>query len=204
MPIIVDKTKKKKEIMEAAISVFSKAGYHRSKIKDIADEAGVGKGTVYEYFETKEDLFLQTGEFLFDQYVQAQQISMDAVTDSKEKIRTMVATTLENAVIWTGMMYLTIDIWSEMDRKGEEDKLRRLVRTMVNNMADMVAEDIRAGQAAGDFKGLDARLVSRIVLGALDGLVFQLLIDRDAFDTSAMAETLSEILLEGMTLQRPE
>ena len=198
MPIIVDKQKKRQEIMEAAIAVFSRTGYHRAKIKDIADEAGVGKGTVYEYFETKEDLFLQAGEFLFAKYVEAQKMSMDAVADPKEKIRTLIATTLENAVIWTGMMYLTIDIWSEMDRKGEEDKLRLLVKNMVASMADMFSQYIREGQTQGAFKPLDARLMSHIVLASLDGLVFQLLINREAFDTKAMGDALTEILLEGM------
>ena len=186
--------------MEAAITVFSRTGYHRAKIKDIADEAGVGKGTVYEYFETKEDLFLQAGELLFDQYVETQKMSMDAVADSKEMIRTLIATTLENAVIWTGMMYLTIDVWSEMDRKGEEDKLRRLVKNMLTKMIDIFSQYIREGQERGVFKQFDTQLMSYIVLASLDGLVFQLLINREAFDTKEMADTLAETLLEGMAM----
>ena len=200
MPIVVDKEKKRQGIMEAAITVFSRTGYHRAKIKDIADEAGVGKGTVYEYFETKEDLFLQAGELLFDQYVETQKMSMDAVADSKEMIRTLIATTLENAVIWTGMMYLTIDVWSEMDRKGEEDKLRRLVKNMLTKMIDIFSQYIREGQERGVFKQFDTQLMSYIVLASLDGLVFQLLINREAFDTKEMADTLAETLLEGMAM----
>ena len=200
MPIVVDKEKKRQGIMEAAITVFSRTGYHRAKIKDIADEAGVGKGTVYEYFETKEDLFLQAGELLFDQYVETQKMSMDAVADSKEMIRTLITTTLENAVIWTGMMYLTIDVWSEMDRKGEEDKLRRLVKNMLTKMIDIFSQYIREGQERGVFKQFDTQLMSYIVLASLDGLVFQLLINREAFDTKEMADTLAETLLEGMAM----
>jgi AcrR family transcriptional regulator len=198
MPIIVDKQKKRQEIMEAAIAIFSRMGYHRAKIKDIADEAGVGKGTVYEYFETKEDLFLQAGDFLYAQYIEAQKMSLDAVGDSKERIRSLISATLENAVIWTGMMYLTIDIWSEMDRKGKEDKLRRLMKDMIARMIDVFVQYVREGQKGGVFKKLDPRLMSRIVLASLDGLVFQLLINRDAFDTKVMSDVLAEILLEGM------
>lgn len=190
--------------MTAAISVFSRTGYHRAKIKDIADEASVGKGTVYEYFETKEDLFLQTGEFLLDKYVESQRAGLDAIVGSKEKLQALVSTTLENAAIWTDMLYLTIDIWSEMDRKGEEDKLRRLVRGMLTRMIDLFFGYFEEGQASGAFKKLDPRLMSHIVLASLDGLVFQLLINREAFDTRAMADTLSEILLEGMGAGKSE
>lgn len=53
-----EKTKKKRQaIMDAALSVFLENGYEKSKIIDIAQKAGVGKGTVYEYFDSKESLF---------------------------------------------------------------------------------------------------------------------------------------------------
>ncbi|MEM9216834.1 MAG: TetR/AcrR family transcriptional regulator [Cyanobacteria bacterium P01_F01_bin.150] len=56
MPKIVDKAAKRQEILEAAIAVFAKKGYHAAKMTDIASEAGMGKGTLYEYFPTKEAL----------------------------------------------------------------------------------------------------------------------------------------------------
>ncbi len=45
------------EILDAALKIFSKCGYHDAHIKDIADQAGVGKGTVYLYFPGKQELF---------------------------------------------------------------------------------------------------------------------------------------------------
>ncbi|MEL6333450.1 MAG: helix-turn-helix domain-containing protein, partial [Cyanobacteria bacterium J06626_26] len=56
MPKIVDKAAKRQEILEAAIAVFLEKGYHGAKMADIAVAAGMGKGTLYEYFPTKEAL----------------------------------------------------------------------------------------------------------------------------------------------------
>jgi AcrR family transcriptional regulator len=198
VPKIVDKKKKKEEIIEAAIAVFSRTGYRRTKIKDIADEAGVGKGTVYEYFSSKQDLFLQMNEYFLDQYIQNQQRDLESVSDPEERIRTFITSSLEQAAIWTGFAYLTIDIWSEMDRKGEEDKLRRLMSGMLERIMDMISEYIRDGQARGTLKDFDARLVSHIILASMDGLVFQLLIKKDIFDLEAMSSTLADVLLEGL------
>jgi AcrR family transcriptional regulator len=50
------KQRKKKAIVEAAISLFSAQGYENTSIEQIARAAGVGKGTVYSYFQTKKDL----------------------------------------------------------------------------------------------------------------------------------------------------
>lgn len=198
MPIVVDKQKKRKEIMDAAIAVFSRTGYHRTKIRDIADEAGVGKGTVYEYFDSKEGLFFSMCEYLYDQYLDNQKSALDAVADPERQIRSLVTSTIENAAMWTAMIYLNIDVWSEMDRKGEEDKLRQLVAGMFKRIAEVVSGCVREGQARGVFKDFDADLVTHILLATLDGLMFQLLINKNMFDLEAMAATLSELLLEGL------
>lgn len=52
------KETKKQKILEAAYLLFSEKGYKMTKIADIAAKAGIGKGTVYEYFESKESLLL--------------------------------------------------------------------------------------------------------------------------------------------------
>ncbi|GFZ34282.1 TetR family transcriptional regulator [Clostridium zeae] len=49
--------KTKKAIFEAAISIFSKAGYNGATMDEIALEAGVAKGTLYYHFKSKEEIF---------------------------------------------------------------------------------------------------------------------------------------------------
>src|SRR3954451_14693264 len=45
------------EILDAALAVFGEAGFARAKLDDVARQAGVSKGTLYLYFESKETLF---------------------------------------------------------------------------------------------------------------------------------------------------
>lgn len=77
MPKIVDKAAKRQEILEAAIAVFVEKGYHGAKMADIALAAGMGKGTLYEYFPTKESLPKEIFNLFFnevdDQLAQLQQ-----------------------------------------------------------------------------------------------------------------------------------
>ena len=56
-PKIVDKEAKKTQIIIAATQVFSKLGVAKTKMIDIAQAAGIGKGTIYEYFRSKEEIF---------------------------------------------------------------------------------------------------------------------------------------------------
>lgn len=50
------KRTKRRCILEAAIRLFSKKGYEQTSIEELAREAGIGKGTVYSYFQTKRDI----------------------------------------------------------------------------------------------------------------------------------------------------
>lgn len=54
MPKIVDKAKMQEDILNAAMAVFVEKGFHASSVSDIAQAAGLAKGTLYLYFDSKE------------------------------------------------------------------------------------------------------------------------------------------------------
>jgi AcrR family transcriptional regulator len=62
----VKTTSKKQEILEAASRVFAEKEFHQVLIDDVAARAGVGKGTVYRYFRTKEELYFEAILQAFD------------------------------------------------------------------------------------------------------------------------------------------
>ncbi|MDP3385922.1 MAG: TetR/AcrR family transcriptional regulator [Eubacteriales bacterium] len=48
---------KRQVILDSAFQVFMKKGFHNAKMADVAENAGIGKGTIYEYFDSKKSLF---------------------------------------------------------------------------------------------------------------------------------------------------
>jgi len=62
------KEKRREEIIHAAMKVFSQYGYERATMENIAAEAGIGKGTIYEYFPSKRQLFEDMIYFYLDKY----------------------------------------------------------------------------------------------------------------------------------------
>ncbi|MGL4423411.1 MAG: TetR/AcrR family transcriptional regulator [Gemmataceae bacterium] len=69
-------TRRKTEILRVAERAFARDGYARTDVQWIADELGLGKGTIYRYFATKKDLFLAA----VDAGLNDLQEAMDAVT----------------------------------------------------------------------------------------------------------------------------
>ncbi|MBO4441201.1 TetR/AcrR family transcriptional regulator [bacterium] len=58
---------RKLKILKAAIKSFAASGFHISDIDNIAKNAGVGKGTLYRYFQNKEDLFFESVKYCMDE-----------------------------------------------------------------------------------------------------------------------------------------
>ena len=57
--VMTDQSVRKKQIMEKAKKLFAKKGYHPVTVEEVADACGVAKGTLYLYFDSKADLFVE-------------------------------------------------------------------------------------------------------------------------------------------------
>jgi TetR/AcrR family fatty acid metabolism transcriptional regulator len=55
----IEKNHKYHQILEAAVKVFARQGFHQSTVAQIAKEAGVADGTIYLYFKNKDDILVQ-------------------------------------------------------------------------------------------------------------------------------------------------
>ena len=80
--------RRRNEILDVAIRVFAKSGFAGTDVQVIADEVGVGKGTVYRYFATKEDLFLASADAGMTQLQNSIFAAVDGVEDDIEFILT--------------------------------------------------------------------------------------------------------------------
>lgn len=57
---MAEKNRKRSDILSSARALFKEKGFHNTKMDDIAQAAGVGKGTLYEYFKNKQEIFDET------------------------------------------------------------------------------------------------------------------------------------------------
>ncbi len=58
-PKVVDKEQRRKEIALSCLDLIHDVGIKKLTVSQVAQTAGIGKGTIYEYFENKEDIFLR-------------------------------------------------------------------------------------------------------------------------------------------------
>lgn len=83
------------EILSAAVELFSKQGFAATEVQQIADRAGVGKGTVYRHFVNKEKLFLAAADLGLRQLKDAVNHSADGLKTPLERLRAGVVAFLQ-------------------------------------------------------------------------------------------------------------
>ncbi len=86
MPKIVDKLEKRKNIAKSTCSLFIEKGFVNISISEIAKVAGVGKGTIYEYFKNKEDIIFALMSCLQEDYDPKLEQNLLKSEDVKQKV----------------------------------------------------------------------------------------------------------------------
>ena len=86
----MDKTERHADLLQAAKEVFAKKGFHDTAVSDIAERAGVAKGTFYLYFDDKESIFMALIDELFAMIVKTFTVVSPESVKSVEQMKSLV------------------------------------------------------------------------------------------------------------------
>jgi len=194
------KAERPAEILDAAFEEFVKSGYAAARIEDVATRAGVTKGTVYFYFETKERVF--------DEMIRHVSRSFFPELESyAEKLEGSYTSRLRSLV---GFTYNRI-----VDDRASRETIRFLIaegarfpdlvdrhyEEFVRPMIDQYRKLLDGGVAAGEFRAAPAIAFTEIVLSpALLLTLWSLLFgSRKRIDTEVFTNASFDLLMNGLT-----
>ena len=186
---------KRRLLLDAAVRVFARKGYHAARVGDIAEEAGVAYGLLYHYFSSKEEVLRN----VFRETWRALIATIESVERGEDTPREQLRKVAE----------ILLRSW-----KRDPDLVRVLVlevtrsQLLAGEMDEIVASFsviqaiVERGQADGSLRGdLDARLASYVFYGAIDELLTGWVLGRlpDSNEDLARAErTVVEIVAGGL------
>eukprot|EP01155_Anaeramoeba_flamelloides_P012691 Anaeramoba_flamelloidesa333171_63.p1 GENE.a333171_63~~a333171_63.p1 ORF type:complete len:171 (-),score=10.40 a333171_63:112-624(-) len=87
MPKIVNKEERRKEIALSCKKLFIQRGMKALTISEVAKTAGIGKGTIYEYFENKDDIIFAIVDILVEEKDKKREIQMSKLNSTRDKIK---------------------------------------------------------------------------------------------------------------------
>lgn len=146
-----EKSTRQQEILKAARELFIKKGYHDTTLEEIARHAEFGKGTIYNYFTNKDELFFGIISQLIEEIAQlAQSAIHDAVGGAREKCLAYAEVMISHARDNADLFHLIIrELHHLNDGDSYESHLQGFherTKSFWGILAEPIAADIRAGR----------------------------------------------------------
>jgi AcrR family transcriptional regulator len=197
------KTKKRDQIIEAAARVFAQKGYSGAVVADIAVQADIGKGTVYEYFSSKEDLFFAVFEWFQKKTEKAATVGISALGGSAADRLKVLNNSLMG--LWDEIkdaFVLVMEFWAASSSTQMRRRFKGAFKQLYDDYRKIVSALIQDGINSGEFSSsVKPDPVAAALVGTWDALFLQAWFD-DSFDPAATANDFLDTVLRGLSADR--
>ena len=179
-------------LLVAARSVFAALGYHRANVSAIIVEAGVARGTFYNYFDSKRACFQAVLEQMMEGVASAVHpidVTRDIPAQVRENLERLFQALTEDDEVPRVLFAEAAGI----DEEGDEG-LRGFYRTATGRLAQAIA----TGQALGIVREGDPLIMARLLLGMIREPVFQAWLYGEHLDSERVVAALADVMREGV------
>jgi AcrR family transcriptional regulator len=190
---------KKELIVEAAARVFALNGYSNAAVADIARQANIGKGTVYEYFQSKEDLFFAVFEWFQKKTEKAAVVGIsDLGGGAADRLSALNDSLMK---LWDeikDVFALVMEFWAASSSIQMRQRLKGAFKQMYGDYRRIVSALIQDGIKSGEFRpDVKPEPVAAALVGTWDALFLQAWFD-ESFDPAATAKDFMDTVLHGL------
>lgn len=160
---------RRRDILEAARTVFARQGYAETVVEDIARQAEIGKGTLYLYFPSKEQIYLAALMQDSQRLDHDSRAAMDAVSNWRDKLRAYIEVRLRYFDEHQDFVRIYLTEFRGMCMQGKpiQAELYRLWEQGEAHLAQMFA----AAAARREIRNLDPELAASTVIEVTRGLM---------------------------------
>lgn len=180
------------KILNSAIKIIGEKGFHRAKVKDIANDAGVADGTIYNYFNNKEDILVTIFKVKLEEYVNLAKKELVGIDDPEEKLKTLIKYHFR-VMVETPYLANVLQIELRQPMKDLRVKVRRYLKNYFNLIEDVIEE----GKTKGAFnKDLNVYLAREMYFGTLDEIVSTWIFKGLSWDLNETVDILTPMFLK--------
>jgi len=185
-------------ILRAATEVFAEQGFNSVTVAAIADRAGIGKGTVYEYFSSKDELLFAVFEWMNEGIFDRIHGLIEIGGTTLERLRSLLDLGAKITREQMEMQAVVLDFWSASRGTKVEERYNQACLATFRAYRRLVADVIGEGQTAGEIRSdVDPEAVAAMVVAAMDGLGVQIFFDRE-LNPDTTVTGFGDVLLAGL------
>jgi TetR/AcrR family fatty acid metabolism transcriptional regulator len=185
---------KRRRILQAAVKVFARKGYFGAKVAEIARRAGVADGTIYLYFDGKEDILVSLFDEVMSEHVQQ---ARRQLVEAEGAPRRLLAIARHHLEVLGADRDLAVVFQVELRQSTKF--MERFSASWLHDYLDLVGDVIEAGQREGTIRpDVPRKLVANAFFGALDEIVTSWILARKDYDLANLAAPVADLFLRGI------
>ena len=159
------KAEKRELILESAFELFLEESYANAKIADIAAKAGIGKGTVYEYFSGKEEILLE----LINTKILPEYNVFENILSAKSDVKSRLSAFLAFKSSFLEKYGRYVEEIHPLFHDADTDMARKIYSAIMQIISceySVVLRILEEGIASGELRAVNSMLTAHIIVGA--------------------------------------
>ena len=190
---------KRRHILEAAVEVFAKAGFHKSRVSDVAKAAKVADGTIYLYFKSKDEILLSIFEEAMAEMIEAVEGKLAPIEDPFDQLATFAQFHMERVEKHRAVAKVLL-----VELRLSHTFMREYRPTKLKQYLDIVGRIVRLGQSIGLMRDeVNPIIIRRAFFGALDEIAMQWILTPGArYGLQESAQQIADVFVAG--LRKPD
>ena len=181
-------------ILSAAVKSFALAGYHRTRVTDIARRAGVADGTVYIYFSSKKDILISLFQNLMNTFVDNLKDELSHCQNATEKLSTIISYHLKTLYANPDQAKVT-----QIELRQIDPSINRGISEPLKNYFALIEEVVEEGKTEGFFRqDLDKKIARKVIFGAIDEVVTCWAMSGKPYNLVAHGKPVFHLLIKGL------
>ena len=185
-----EQANRRHEIFHKVVHVFVKKGFHETSMREIAEVAGLGKSTLYDYFKTKDEILLYFFEDQLNDLTEAAQKIATRKISASERLRQVMNVHMEFLQA-NKSLYMKLSLEAQRLKLESQKQVQKRRHAFQNLVCGLIEEGIREGV----FRDVDPLLAARLLITAMPPVVFT---SRPTGTPQEMTEETMDILLKGL------
>ena len=193
---------RREDILAAAEKVFEANGYAAATVDAVAAAAGVAKGSIYNYFKSKQDLFTQLFSELIARQIAGAEALTKAPSPAAEKIDAILSYWSERLEEFKRVGALVLEFWATAARQQRRGELRTMLRGFYAQSREMIAGVLAEGDRNGEFTlHYEPTVAASLILAVLDGIEVHSILDVGVEVNEEFIAGLKHAVMTGLTAE---
>jgi TetR/AcrR family fatty acid metabolism transcriptional regulator len=181
-------------IIDAAVRVIAKQGYHNAQVSKIAKEAGVADGTIYLYFENKDDILISLFNEKMGQFIDTCRARIAEAQSIEQKLYVLVHAHLSQLSQNPELAKVT-----QIELRQSNPEISQGIGAVMKQYFNLIDEVIREGMGQGVFRpDMDVRLARKMIFGTLDEVTTSWVMKQCKYDLVSHVDPIHNLFLFGL------